>query len=374
MLDQSDDFVKASGALAAICYREDMELALRTPGFGGFQLLDIMDFPGQGTALVGMLNVFMESKGLIDPATWRESCAAIVPLIRMEKHTWTRDETLSGEIEIAHYGEKDLTDAVVTSTISSSSGDQVVRLQAMTLQAGGLRPVGKVALPLHTNLKVPEKMTLTIAIEGTPYRNQYPIWVYPSKADTSVPAGVIVSRNLSDAKTQTHLAAGGKVLLLPQLDQLPQSVLGGFQTEFWSPMFAQSAKKRGLEEPPGTLGLLCDPAHPALAAFPTEFHSNWQWWHLVKNSRPIVLDGTPANYRPIVQVIDNFDRNHKLGLLFETQVGKGSVLICPIDLPAIQDQPEARQFLHSLLKYAASENFAPKHELDPTLLKALLPE
>jgi len=62
MLDQADDFVKASGKLAVICYREDIEAALRTPDFAGIQLLDIQDFPGQGTALVGILNDFMESK------------------------------------------------------------------------------------------------------------------------------------------------------------------------------------------------------------------------------------------------------------------------------------------------------------------------
>ena len=185
--------------------------------------------------------------------------------------------------------------------------------------------------------------------------------------------GTIISRSLKDSQTKEHLAKGGKVLLLPEPAKLPHSVGGSFQTEFWSPMFAQSARKRGIEEPPGTLGLLCDPEHPALAAFPTEFHSDWQWWHLVKNSRPVILDGTPAGYRPIVQVIDNFDRNHKLGLLFETKVGNGSLLVCPIDLPAIQDQPEARQFLHSLLAYLDSPAFSPKEEIAPAVLERLLP-
>jgi hypothetical protein len=149
-------------------------------------------------------------------------------------------------------------------------------------------------------------------------------------------------------------------------------VPGGFQTDFWSPMFAQSAVRRGLEPPPGTLGILCDPAHPALEAFPTEFHTNWQWWPLVKNSRPIILDDTPDSYRPTVQVIDNVARNHKLGLIFETRVGRGKLLICAIDLPGHQDKPAARQLLHSLLRYFNSEDFAPEHELDPKMLRRLL--
>jgi len=138
-------------------------------------------------------------------------------------------------------------------------------------------------------------------------------------------------------------------------------------------MFAQAAKRRGAEVPPGTLGILCDPDAPALSNFPTEFHSNWQWWHLVKNSRPIILDDTPYNYRPTVQVIDNFVRNHKLGLIAETKVDKGKMLICTIDLLGHQDKPEARQILHSLLKYLGSATFAPQAELDAELLQKLLP-
>jgi hypothetical protein len=124
---------------------------------------------------------------------------------------------------------------------------------------------------------------------------------------------------------------------------------------------------------PGTLGLLCDPDAPALADFPTEFHSNWQWWHLVKNSRPIILDETPDGYRPTVQVIDNFERNHKLGLIAETKVGPGKLLICVIDLLGHQDKPEARQLLCSLLRYLDSAAFAPREELDSALLKKLFP-
>jgi hypothetical protein len=139
-------------------------------------------------------------------------------------------------------------------------------------------------------------------------------------------------------------------------------------------MFAKGAIAQGREPVPGTQGFICDPKHPALAAFPTEFHSNWQWWQIVKNSRPIILDATPADYRPIIHVIDNFARNHKLGLLFETKVGKGRLLVCASDLPALQDHPEARQLLHSLLLYVDSTAFAPQSELAAELLKKLIPE
>jgi hypothetical protein len=128
---------------------------------------------------------------------------------------------------------------------------------------------------------------------------------------------------------------------------------GFFTTDYWCyPMFRSICEGGKKTVAPGTMGLLIDAHHPALGAFPTETHSDWQWWDLVMGSRALVLDGTPATYRPVVQVIDNFERNHKLGVLFEAEVENGKLLICTLDLLHKQDSPVARQMLHSLLKYA----------------------
>ncbi len=375
MLDQAHDLMRASGALSVICHREDIEASLRTPGFGGFQLLDLQDFPGQGTALVGMLNVFMESKGLITPEAWRQFCCETVPLLRMKKYTWTTDETFIGRVQVAHYGPTDLPDARVTWTVTGSDGRKVAAgaFDPVTIEQGRVFEVDMFALPLG-DIAAPQKLTITAAVEETQYRNDYEIWVFPPKVDTDAPSGAMITDSFSDVATQKHLGAGGKVLLLPKLDELPHSIKGSFQTDFWCfPMFRRAAERSGIEVAPGTLGFLCDPKSPALAEFPTEFHSNWQWWHLVKNSRPIVLDDTPDAYRTTVQVIDNFERNHKLGLIFETRVGRGKLLICAIDLLGHQDKPETRQLLHSLLRYVDSAAFAPKAELDAKLLKKLFP-
>jgi len=277
-------------------------------------------------------------------------------------------------VQIAHYGPADLPDARVTWTVTDRDGQKLTAgaFDPVTIEQGKVFEVDMFSLPMR-DIVAPQKLKITAAIEGTKHSNDYNIWVYPQNVDTSVPKGVMITDSFVSAETQKYLASGGKVLLLPKLDKLPHSIEGGFQTDFWSPMFAQAAKRRGVKVPPGTLGILCDPDAPALVDFPTEFHSNWQWWHLVKNSRPIILDETPDNYRPTVQVIDNFVRNHKLALIAETKVGKGRMLICAIDLLGNQDKPEARQLLYSLLRYLGSAAFAPKAELDAELLKKLLP-
>jgi hypothetical protein len=373
MLDLSHDFMRASGALAAICQREDIEAALRTPGLGGFQWLDIQDFPGQGTALVGMLNVFMESKEISTPEKWRQFCSETVPLLVMEKYAWTTDETFTGEIEVAHYGAADIQNARVNWTLRDGESSQAAAgtLGPLAIKGGGLRSVGQIRVPLN-QINAPRQVKLIIAIEGTKYSNGYDLWVYPPKVDASVPPGMLVTNRL-DAATLKFLTDGGKVLLFSRTTDPKRTVGGAFPTDFWCwHMFAKAAIAQKIEPAPGTQGFICDPNHPALAEFPTEFHSNWQWWQIVKNSRPIILDETPADYRPIIHVIDNFARNHKLGLLFELKVGQGKLLVCASDLPALQEHPEARQLMHSLLRYVGSDHFQPAQSLDLETLKNIL--
>lgn len=122
----------------------------------------------------------------------------------------------------------------------------------------------------------------------------------------------------------------------------------------------------------GTLGLLIQEGHPALASFPTAFHSDYQWFDIVMNSCGVILDTAPKRFKPIVQVIDNFDRNHRLGLIFEAKVGAGRLLVCASDLNALKDKPEAACLLDSLLRYASSDSFAPQTDVDPDTLGKLL--
>jgi len=374
MLDHADDFVQASGKLAVICYREDIEAALRTPDFAGFQLLDIQDFPGQGTALVGILSDFMESKGLITPEKWSQFCCEVVPLLKMSKYTWTSDEEFRGNIAVAHYGKEDFNDAEVSWKLINEKGESLTEgaFTEVDITRGGVAEIGDISFALNTIEKA-EKLNLVISLEGTKYRNEYDIWVYPRSVDTSIPEGILVSDKL-DSKTRKHLQNGGKAIIIPEHDKLTHCIQGAFQTDFWCyPMFARAAVNRGIEPAPGSLGFICDPDSPLLESFPTGFHSNWQWWQLVKNCKPIILDDTPADYKPLIQTIDNFARNHKLGMIFETRYGKGSVLICAIDLLNLQEKPEARQLYYSILNYVKSDDFSPKEELEKDFLHKIIP-
>ena len=372
MIDQAHDFMMASGKWSALLYRADIEMNLRTPEWGGFQLLDLQDYPGQGSAYVGILDAFMESKGLIAPEEWRHFCSEVVPLFCTEKFCWTNDEALTGEVEIANYSESDLNGKQL-SWVLTDSKQQVLDKGVLPLQVkqGELAKVGTLK-PAIASVRKAEKVTLALSIDGTPYRNDYSLWIYPAADKEVVPSEDICVTDDLDAHLK-YLTEGGKVLWFPSKDKHKDQTVGGlFQTDYWNyRMFRTICENLDRPVSPGTLGILTDPGHPALADFPTEFHTNWQWFPIITQSYPMILDRLSDDYRPIVQVIDNVERNHKLGLLFEFKVGNGKLLVCMSDLKAVQDKPEARQFYRSILEYMESSAFAPSYSLSAKDLQDL---
>ncbi|HNR32650.1 MAG TPA: discoidin domain-containing protein [Candidatus Hydrogenedentes bacterium] len=362
-------FLMASGKLQAICYKEEIEAALRTRGFGGFQLLDLHDFPGQGTALVGVLDPFWDEKGYITYAEYRRFAGPTAPLLRMDKCVWVASETFVGDAEVTHYGPAPLENTAARWTLAGVDGNIMDQGEwpARTIQRGTAVPLGRIEIALG-DLPAPGNYVIEISLPEAEAANAWDIWVYPRDVSTETPDGVHVARCLDEDALKT-LASGGRVLLLPE----PGSVRGdaaGTVPAGWSPIFWNTLWT-GFQAP-HTLGLLCDPGHPALRAFPTEFHSNWQWWDLVHNSQILILNALPKELEPVVRVIDDWVTNRRLGLILELRVNGGSLLICGCDLETdLAHRPVARQMRRSILDYMASDEFAPCVGGDGAAVQAL---
>ncbi len=355
-------FMPACGMQAVLLYKEEIENLLRTPGYGGFSLLSLEDYPTQGTALVGPLNAFWDSKGFITPEAWREFCGPTVPLLRMPKRTYTTGETFNATVDISHFGPTDLVNVQPTWTIKDQKGRKVAsgKLATLTVPTGKLTTLGSFTASL-AKADAPCKLTVTVSVGR--FSNNWDIWVYPSQKAIA-PPGVVISHDW-DESTKTALADGKTVVLFPKKTNREMSLPGQFLPVFWSPVWFPSQN-------PNANGILCDPKNPIFAQFPTEFYSDWQWWNLLNNSRTLMLDNLPAGFQPIVRVVDNFARNHSLGNLFEAQVGKGKLLVCTMDLPDIAGQyPEANQLLRSIYTYVASPAFQPAQKLDDKMLDEL---
>lgn len=372
MLDQADDFFKASGKWAVQLYKADIEMDLRTKGFGGFQLLDLQDYPGQGSAFVGILDAFMDSKGLITPEEWREFCSPIVPLFISEKFCWTKNETLTGDIKIANYSETKLDGKKLQWIVTGENGKTIGNgtLNISSTQQG-LIDLGAIQMDLSSIDKA-QKILLSLNISGTEYKNTYPMWVYPPRGEIEIPDNVTVTRKL-DAYAISKLKNGESVFWYPDQKQYAKSTVGGlFQTDYWNyRMFKTISENIKKTVSPGTLGILTNPEHPIFKDFPTEFHTSWQWFPIIKNSYPLIMDKMPSEYHPIVQVIDNIERNHKLGLIFEFQMESGKLLVCMADLDAAMDKPEAKQLFFSIMNYMKSDAFKPASKIDMKSLNEL---
>ena len=380
MLSQADDFHKASGLWSVKLYKADIEMDLRTKNMAGFQLLDIQDYPGQGSAFVGILDAFMESKGITTSEEWRQWCSPVVPLQEVEKFCFEDGEKIQAKVKVANYGGSSLYGKKLKWKIGDAEG-----VMNIFTYAEGLIDVG--ILDEYASADKPTKLNVSLNIEGTEARNSYELWVYPKKAMEK--KGVIIARDLNQEVVKV-LEKGGKVLWMPtasshfvaaddtlsQADNATPYTVGGlFQTDYWNyRMFKTICENNKKKVSPGTLGILTNPEHPIFKGFPTEMHTNWQWFPVIKESHPLVLDNFAKDYRPIVQVIDNIERNHKLGLVMEWKVGAGKLLVCMSDLEKAAKYPEGKAFYQSVIGYMRSADFNPSAEITVDELKKKLAE
>ncbi|MGB0372712.1 MAG: discoidin domain-containing protein [Opitutales bacterium] len=368
MGDQATDFTLASGKLSALLYRHEMEAVYRTQNTAGFQLLQLHDFPGQGTATVGILNVFREPKGVIEPADWQQSCAEGVALLRFDKRTYHSTETFEGTAEFIHFRK--------AAEHRLPSSWQILTPEGITLASGRFAPadapigtlvdLGKISVPLSI-VKEPTPLTVRVQVENS-ISNESHIWVYPP---VEPEAGAVVVHTEWNEQTKRDLNAGRKVLLLPKMQAGRGVEPAQFLPPFWSPTFKTKQSS--------TMGMLVDPEHPIFASFPTDFHTDWQWFDILErrelpqtkkwmwsgfDTYALVLDDLPAAYRPLVQPIDHFYRNKRLGLVVEGTYGAGQLLICTANLVEDTERRVAvNTFKQSILNYMNSADFQPSLEL-----------
>ena len=362
LIDRAEDWTLASGRLAAILYKEEVERALKTPELAGFQVLGLQDFSGQATAHVGLVDAFWDGKGLVDPSWFRQANAPVVPLVRYEKPCWTSDETFTAGVEVANYWSDDISGMLDWRLLK---GDEVLASGEMAAQlpTGQTSPVrDSISVDLSSVGDCPSRLTLELAVRDTEWKNSWSIWVYP--AEESADFGEVVLAETVDAALD-ELSEGGTVLLAPDPSTL-KGEPGKFVPVFWSPVF--------FPDEAGTMGVLCNPEDPALALFPTDMHSDWQWWNLAVHSKALVLDGLSADIRPIVEAVDNFVMNRRLAYIFEAECESGRLLVCSMDISSDEARlrPEVRALLASLLDYMNSPAFNPSGRLKAGELKSFL--
>jgi hypothetical protein len=360
VLDQDHAFAWASGRFQVETYKEEIEANLRTPGLAGFQLLDLHDYLGQGTALIGVVDAFWEPKSYVTAAEFRRFAGPTVPLARLASRIFTSDQPLESDVEIYHFGEKPVAGAVPEWKIVNSAGKTVAsgEWEARDIPIGKNIPLGKVSADL-SKLTAPSGYKLVVGLKNSSVENDWNFWLYPAQVDTNTPSDVLVTRTWSEA--MTNLAGGGKVLFMPSAGDLDPTKCPPMKNVpvFWNIQMTVRPPQNLRPKFDAMLGLLCDTKHPALAEFPTEANCDWQWTQLVNNVRSVNLSKAPPSLRPIVSAIDDWNRNWRLGVIFECNVGPGRLLVSAINLDNERGGSELEQLRRSLLDYMTGEKFKP---------------
>ena len=372
MLDQVPDFIKASGLWQIELTKEEMEGHLRTPGLAGFHWLALNDFPGQGTAPVGFTDFAWDPKSYVDAKKVRQFIAPTVILARLDKRVWSSAEPFHAKIELSHWGQKPIQISDLQASIIDADGKEVFRqsLPAKTFALANAQAIGSIEVPAKQLKKSPAKYTLRVESATHRLKNHWDFWVFPEKLNVEKPGKVVVTNNF-DAKTRKLLASGAKVLLLPRRETLKGELPLCFLNHYWT-----SFNRYGGDS--SSTGMLIDPTHPVFSEFPTDPHVNWQWWDLLTQTRPMILDqwdtpdAWPKSYRPLIQPVDTWKLNRKLAALAEAKVGKGKLMICTMDIESdLENRPVARQFRHSLLRYMKSDQFTPQAMITEKMVQSI---
>lgn len=364
MLDQADNFFRASGALTVVEYKAVIEALLRSSKSAGFQLLSINDFPGQGYAPVGILDPFWDSKGLITSEKWREFCAPTVALLRYAKSAYFNDETFTGTAEVYNFSNTAIKNAKIKWSVTNEEGKTVRKgnLKNQNIGNDNVFPVGEFSFDLK-GITSPQKLTIHLSVNDR-IKNSWNIWVYPRNNDLMVSEDDVFYTTVFDDNVKQLLAKGKKVVFCP----FPNKVKGRkstFHNHFWNPiMFAWA---------PMTIGCLIHEKEPVFDNFVTAYHTDWQWWDILENAKVIEMQNTPKELRPFIQVIDAYDNNQKLGIGFEAKVNGGKLLVLAVDTQKKMDErPATRQLLESIDKYVKSDKFDPQVKVEESFIESFV--
>ena len=377
LLPTWEKYVEATGELSRLAYREEIEAAMRTRELSGISFLGLQDFPGQGTALVGMMNSHLEPKpyDFARPERFREFFQECRILVKLPHYTYEAGERLIAEVEAANFGKENIEGVFCWTLAGKKSVSENGNCEPAEIKSkntviatgedteiticrpGSYTEVGSLDIPLDF---VEKNTALTLKVRIGDSISAYPIWVY-RKTTPVCPENVYETRAF-DMKTREILQNGGRVYLSPDADKesLPNSIKTQFTTDFWSVgTFADQE---------GGMGQLIDTEHPIFKEFPTDFHTDWQWW-IMATKRAVIL---PHPMKTIITEMDSYAFLRPMAQMIEFRCLKGKVLLSTMELHKSQQYPEVRALQASIYTYLSGENFEPAEEITEEELSMLV--
>ena len=346
LLPTWEKYVEATGELSRLAYREEIEAAMRTRELSGISLLGLQDFPGQGTALVGMMNSHLEPKpyDFARPERFREFFQECRILVKLPHYTYEAGERLIAEVEAANFGKGNIEGVFCWTlagkmSVSENGNCEPAEIKSKNTviatgedteiticRPGSYTEVGSLDIPLDF---VEKNTALTLKVRIGDSISAYPIWVY-RKTTPVCPENVYETRAF-DVKTREILQNGGRVYLSPDADK--ESLPNSIKTQFT-----------------------------------TDFHTDWQWW-IMASKRAVIL---PHPMKTIITEMDSYAFLRPMAQMIEFRCLKGKVLLSTMELHKSQQYPEVRALQASIYTYLSGENFEPAEEITEEELSMLV--
>lgn len=358
VLPLMDDFVYCSGRNQLRLYKEELEANYRTPEISGFELLDLHDYLGQGTALVGFLDPFWDNKGYATPEEFNEFCGETVLLARIPTYVWRNSQTAEIPVEISHFGKADLRNVAVKWTLTVD--DMVMQsgvLSGEVVLTGQNTQLGTVTLDfreIHNNCKAVLILSMQDTDLESVVQNHWDLYVFREDVFSSNVHSneqVLYTRDWQEA--EAALKRGERVVYNPWLSDLDYECPAlSMKNVYWNSQMGPTWGRN--------LGLVVEETHPIFRDFPTERSGGWQWEDILDFGRGFHMKGL-EQVQPIVRVIDDWNRSLPLAMLFEAKVGDGSLLVVTADLDGeVAERPAAYHLKQAIMKYVAGTEFCPQ--------------
>ncbi|MCR5323213.1 MAG: hypothetical protein K6E85_08085 [Lachnospiraceae bacterium] len=399
------DFVFASGRAQVRLLKEDFEANFRTPEIVGFEYLDLHDYAGQGTAQVGILDAFLDNKGYTAPEEFTTFNSEIVILARIDGYVYKNTDILKADIEICNFSGKELKNVRTVwkvgtyedegsrtaliedarkGTFSGSSeirkdGDPVNGLPGPDnifindIEPGKNTFIGHIETAFDGISDSTKALLLTALVNeegGVESINYWDLTIFAQTGsdqgrvtisegseenvqDIGRKTGVYFVRTAEEAREL--LVAGKTVIFSPYLSDMDfECPPLGIRNIFWNAQMGPSWAR--------PLGILIDTESPVFTHFPTEKAGGWEWEDILEHARGFNFD---PKYDNIVRVVDDWNRNYPLSLIFEGRVFEGKLLFCSADLSGtFEERPAAFTLKQALVTYAASDDFNPKQKIE----------
>ena len=344
---------------------------------GGYVVSVIRDFP---FASMGLIDFRGEPKWSADKWDWHGDSLLILKT-ENDRRSFSAGEQLSADLMLSHFGGTDIrSEDLEISAFHESTGHDFLRQKVQIDQANGtLANVQRIEFSLP-DVDQPTRVLIRTQLTTSNHTltNEWPIWVVPSTNSTDA-TKILIHKSATDEATR-HLFPHGQLFEKASADQLRDAIIVASQFDASLLDFLLSGGKV-LLLPNGeksSLPLSDEwflrggpylPDHPLLSVIPRQMLVELQHFDLAGSVIPDIMYLEQID--PILMLWNNhdIDRVKTQGLVFQTRVGKGRLLVSALN-HGTSTNSAGRWILDSLVRHLANPH-QPTHEFSAATIQQL---